>query len=143
MFIGEHPYKLLGRLGHALALAWRDSAKDSLELQLFSEEPLYNDFELLLFADSLTYLCSQLGANNKLVEQVLNGKSPEERAASGRGVRGSRVPGGSAHPAGRELLAEPGECRTHDIAIGDCAVFYKAPDVGFEHVCSREFTELA
>ena len=47
-----------------------------------------------------------------------------------------RIGLGSAHPAGRELLAEPGECRTHDIAIGDCAVFNQASDVGFEHVCS-------
>src|SRR5262249_7316147 len=52
----------------------------SLKFQLFSEEPIYDDFEELKLADSLTYLAEQLGADNAIVKQVLAGKSPRERA---------------------------------------------------------------
>jgi hypothetical protein len=58
---------------------FRDSNKKSLELQLFSEEPLYNDFEQLTLTDSLTFLAGEM-RNNKFVQEVLAGKSPEERA---------------------------------------------------------------
>jgi hypothetical protein len=57
-----------------------ESSLPSLELQLFTEEPIYDDFERVKLADSLTFLTGQLGYNNKLVQQVLAGKSPEERA---------------------------------------------------------------
>src|SRR5438477_6041852 len=58
-----------------------ESARQSLELQLFSEKPIYNDLEELELADSLTYLAEEMGSTNKLVEQILAGKSPRERAA--------------------------------------------------------------
>jgi len=58
-----------------------DSGKASLELGLFSEKPIYTDLEILTLADSLTSLASQLGANNALVQKVLAGKPPHERAA--------------------------------------------------------------
>ncbi len=57
-----------------------DSGKASLELGLFSEKPIYNDFEILLLTDSLTYLANRLGADDPLVQKVLAGKSPSERA---------------------------------------------------------------
>lgn len=59
---------------------FRDSNLESLELQLFSTEPLYDDFELLKLTDSLTYLVQQLGYDNETVRLVLAGKSPEARA---------------------------------------------------------------
>jgi Peptidase S46 len=68
---------------------YRDSNRESLELELFSTEPIYDDYEELKLADSLTWLAGQLGHNNKLVQQVLNGKSPEDRA--GELVRGSKL----------------------------------------------------
>jgi hypothetical protein len=58
-----------------------DSARESLEFQLFSEQPIYNDLEELELADSLTYLAEEMGATNKIVQEVLAGKSPQERAA--------------------------------------------------------------
>jgi hypothetical protein len=58
-----------------------DSNKASLELQLFSKEPLYDDFEQVKLANSLTWLAEQLGEDHELVRKVLNGKSPRERAA--------------------------------------------------------------
>jgi hypothetical protein len=58
-----------------------DSGKVSLELALFSEKPIYSDLEILTLADSLTFLTSGLGVNDPLVQSVLAGKSPRDRAA--------------------------------------------------------------
>jgi hypothetical protein len=58
-----------------------DSEKEPLELRLFSKRPIYKDFEIAKLADSLTFLCEQLGFKDKLVQQVLAGKSPAARAA--------------------------------------------------------------
>jgi hypothetical protein len=59
---------------------FRDSARESLELELFSTEPVYNDYEILLLTDSLTDFASQFGENSPLVQKVLAGKSPHARA---------------------------------------------------------------
>src|SRR5256714_995658 len=59
---------------------FRDSARESLELELFSSEPVYDDYEILRLSDSLTDFASRLGAENPLVKQVLAGKSPHARA---------------------------------------------------------------
>jgi hypothetical protein len=59
-----------------------DSGKESLELKLFSKQPLYKDFEIAKLADSLGWLCEQLGTKDKLVQQILAGKSPHERASA-------------------------------------------------------------
>jgi hypothetical protein len=66
-----------------------DSAKESLEFQLFSAEPIYDDFERLKLAGSLEALAEQFGADDPLVQQVLQGKSPRERAAEL--IAGARV----------------------------------------------------
>ena len=58
-----------------------DSNKQPLELQLFSEEPIYEGFEILRLADSLASLSEQLGHDDPLVVKVLGGKSPVDRAA--------------------------------------------------------------
>jgi len=52
-----------------------------MELQLFSEEPLYDDFEQVKLADSLTYLTEKLGFTDPLVQKILAGKSPRDRAS--------------------------------------------------------------
>jgi len=59
---------------------FRDSARDSLELELFSGEPVYDDYEILRLTDSLTDFASQFGANDPFVKKVLAGKSPHDRA---------------------------------------------------------------
>src|SRR6266481_5777705 len=59
---------------------FRDSARESLELELFSNEPIYNDYEILRLTDSLTDFASAFGADNPLVKKVLAGKSPHARA---------------------------------------------------------------
>lgn len=58
-----------------------DSGKQSLELALFSEKPIYQDLEILLLADALTHLAGKLGAADSLVKNILAGQSPRERAA--------------------------------------------------------------
>jgi len=58
-----------------------ESAKESLELNLFSEKPIYPDMEILTLADSLTFLAGQLRVTDPLVEKILAGHSPRERAA--------------------------------------------------------------
>ncbi|MGC8743871.1 MAG: S46 family peptidase [Verrucomicrobiia bacterium] len=68
---------------------YRDSARPSLELALFSPKPIYEDYEELKLTDSLTFLVSKLGWSNPLVQKILNGKSPSERASEL--VRGTKV----------------------------------------------------
>jgi hypothetical protein len=58
-----------------------DSGKKSLVIRLFSKEPIDNDFEVAKLADSLTWLCEVIGFKDPLVQKVLAGKSPRERAA--------------------------------------------------------------
>ena len=60
---------------------FRESAKESLELELFSEEPLYDDFEQVKLADSLTFLIAKLGFEDETVRKIMAGKSPRERAS--------------------------------------------------------------
>ncbi|GIW78564.1 MAG: hypothetical protein KatS3mg105_0371 [Gemmatales bacterium] len=68
---------------------YRSSALPSLEQQLFSEEPLYDDFETLKLADSLMWFSEEFGAEHPLVKKVLAGKAPSARAAEL--VRGTKL----------------------------------------------------
>jgi hypothetical protein len=65
--------------GERLAM-FRDSAKESLALALFSTEPIYDDYEILRLTDSLTDFAERFGGNDPLVKQLLAGKSPHGRA---------------------------------------------------------------
>ncbi|MEK6335562.1 MAG: S46 family peptidase [Acidobacteriota bacterium] len=57
-----------------------DSRRASLELGLYSPAPIHDEFEKLKLADSLGFMVELLGANDALVKQILNGKTPEVRA---------------------------------------------------------------
>jgi len=57
-----------------------DSGRLSLELGLFSEKPIYPDLEILTLGDSLTFLAGQMGGDDPLVKQILDGQSPRQRA---------------------------------------------------------------
>src|SRR5713226_6567424 len=57
-----------------------DARRASLALALYSPAPVHDDFEKLKLADSLGFMVELLGADNALVKQVLNGKTPEARA---------------------------------------------------------------
>ncbi|MGB8509487.1 MAG: S46 family peptidase [Pyrinomonadaceae bacterium] len=60
---------------------YANARRASLELALFSPAPVYDDFETMKLAASLTLMRDTYGATNPLVRKVLNGKSPEARAA--------------------------------------------------------------
>jgi hypothetical protein len=57
-----------------------DASLPSLKQQLFSKKEIFDDYEELKLGDALTFLAEQLGYKNELVQKVLGGKSPEERA---------------------------------------------------------------
>ena len=59
---------------------YTDTRRASLELGLYSPAPIHEDFEELKLTDSLGFMVELLGADNPLVKQVLDGKSPEARA---------------------------------------------------------------
>ncbi|NDD03739.1 MAG: S46 family peptidase, partial [Proteobacteria bacterium] len=59
---------------------YRDSNRASLEQQLYSEAPIYEDLEVAKLTEALTFFVSKMGESNSLVKQVLAGKSPSERA---------------------------------------------------------------
>ncbi len=52
----------------------------ALEAMLYSEAPIYEDFEQTKLAASLTLLRDTLGASDPLVKKVLGSKTPEARA---------------------------------------------------------------
>jgi hypothetical protein len=54
----------------------------SLKQQLFSEAPVYEELEIAKLGDSLSMLMEMAGADNELVQKILAGKSPQERAAA-------------------------------------------------------------
>ena len=58
-----------------------DARRESLELDLFSDRPIYTDLEILTLGDSLTDLTEKLGYDDPTVQEILDGKSPRTRAA--------------------------------------------------------------
>ena len=59
---------------------YRESNMPSLKQALYSEAPIYEDLEIVTLADSLSNWL-EVAPNDPLVQQVLAGKSPQERAA--------------------------------------------------------------
>ncbi len=60
---------------------FRDSARDSLLQQLFSPAPIYKDLEQATLADLISWMIEQRGGDDPLVQQILAGKGPRDRAA--------------------------------------------------------------
>lgn len=81
---------------------YRESNLDSLKQELFSTAPIYEDVQILLLADSLSMYLERKGASDELVQKVLAGKSPRQRAIEL--VRGTKL----ADVAVRRQLAEGG-----------------------------------
>ena len=80
-----------------------DARRGSLEHGLFSPAPIHEDFEKLKLTDSLGFMVELLGADNALVKQVLDGKTPEARAAEL--IDGTKL----KDPAFRKELAAGGQ----------------------------------
>ncbi|MCC7086724.1 MAG: S46 family peptidase [Pirellulales bacterium] len=68
---------------------YRESNQESLEQQLFSEAPIYDDLETAKLADSLSQFMELMGAENQWVGKVLQGRAPRDRASEL--VGGSRL----------------------------------------------------
>lgn len=68
---------------------YRESARESLEQQLYSPAPIYDDLERVKLADALAMFVEQRGGDHPLVANVLAGKSPRARAAEL--IRGSKL----------------------------------------------------
>src|SRR5205807_5945383 len=79
---------------------YRDSALDSLKLQLFSDAPIYPEYEKVKLAHSLAYWKKLMGDTDPMVERVLRGRTPEKAAEDL--VDGTRL----ADVAFRKELAE-------------------------------------
>ena len=88
---------------------FREAARKPLEFRLFVKEPLYDAYERVSLADSLTFMVTQLGADDPLVSRVLAGKSPADRATELiRGTRLGHRPGAAAEEDQRRVLYEGG-----------------------------------
>ncbi|HEX9161952.1 MAG TPA: S46 family peptidase [Thermoanaerobaculia bacterium] len=59
---------------------YRDSNRESVEQQLYSEAPVYDDLQTVELASGLSHLVEVLGLDDPLVLQVLAGRSPSARA---------------------------------------------------------------
>ncbi len=68
---------------------YTDARLDSLTQVLFSKEPIYDEFEIANLADSMTLTTDTLGHDRPVVQIMLGGKAPEERAAAL--VRGTKL----------------------------------------------------
>jgi hypothetical protein len=68
---------------------FNEAGIESLKQELFSEAPIYDDLETVKLADSLSLMVETLGADNELVQKVLAGKSPRERASEL--IRGTKL----------------------------------------------------
>lgn len=60
---------------------FRDSNLESMQLDLFADDPVYDELEQHTLTDGFKNLAEQLGYKHPLVQKVLDGKSPSERAA--------------------------------------------------------------
>jgi hypothetical protein len=60
---------------------YADARHESFELELFSDKPIYLDYEILQLGDALTFLTEQLGFADPTVQKILAGKAPRSRAA--------------------------------------------------------------
>ena len=125
---------------------FRDSYKESLELELFSSQPIYDDFEIVKLTDSLNDMTTRFGVDDPLVKQVLGGKSPIDRAREL--VTGSKLKdvavrkqlytgGGAAVSAAKDPMIEL--ARTIDGPARDARKVYEAQD----EIKQQAYAELA
>jgi hypothetical protein len=81
---------------------YRESNLPSLKQGLYSEAPIYEDLETVTLTDSLSNLL-EMAPNSPLVQQIMAGKSPQERASEL--VRGTKL----RDVAARKALGEGGK----------------------------------
>ena len=87
---------------------FQDSGRESLKQKLFSSAPVYKNLQQLLLGDLIARTCEIRGSDDPLCQKILDGKSPQERAAQIIGgtkiddpeVRKQLAAGGAAAIAG-------------------------------------------
>lgn len=79
---------------------FRDSALESLKMDLFSDAPIYPEYEVAKLTHSLEYWQSKVGPDDEILKKALAGKSPADRAK--KLVAGTKL----ADVATRKKLAE-------------------------------------
>ncbi|MFM8291799.1 MAG: S46 family peptidase [Planctomycetia bacterium] len=124
---------------------YRDANRGPLELQLFSDEPLYDGFETAKLADSLTFLAPTLGPDDPLVQAVLAGRPPRTRAAelvagTALGRRPPAREGGAARADRRRALYDGGAAA---VAASDDPMLALARIVDDESRALRQVAEAA
>ncbi len=102
---------------------YRESNLESLQFELFSEAPLYEDLETLTLADSLGMLVEMKGVGDPLVQKILDGKSPREQAA--RLIAGTKLKSVEARKALGQ--ATPEAIRRSEDAMIQLALLVDAP----------------
>ncbi len=60
---------------------YRDSARDSMEQQLFSSAPVHPELEQVILGDLIARMLELRGADDPLCQQILEGNNPLDRAA--------------------------------------------------------------
>lgn len=60
---------------------YRDSARDSMEQQLFSSAPIHPQLEQVILGDLIARMLELRGADDPLCQQILQGQNPLDRAA--------------------------------------------------------------
>ncbi|QDS95416.1 Peptidase S46 [Roseimaritima multifibrata] len=91
-----------------------EAGRESLLQDLLSEAPIYPDLERAKLADELARFVEQRGGDDPLVQHVLNGQSPQERASEL--IAGTKL----ADVAARQTLVD-GD-RTHVLASDDALI---------------------
>jgi hypothetical protein len=79
---------------------YTSARRESLEHGLFADEPVYDDFEIAMLTESLTYMREKLGADDPGVKLALAGKTPAGRA--GELVRDCKLKDAAARRALKE-----------------------------------------
>lgn len=59
---------------------YRDSGRESLEHELFSPAPIYDDLDIMKLASQISTCVEDRGGDDPLVQAMLAGKAPRERA---------------------------------------------------------------
>ena len=60
---------------------YRDSNLPSLEQEMYSTAPIYDDLETAVLAENFRFMKQELGADDEIVGKILHGQTPEAAAA--------------------------------------------------------------
>jgi hypothetical protein len=59
---------------------YTDAARPSFEMGLYADSPIYDELEIVLLGEYFRLMREELGADHKVVKEVLQGRTPEQAA---------------------------------------------------------------